>query len=302
MAFRSDDHAAEVRLGGVQHDLELQRIEPQQHVALLDALAFMHRHRGHDAGDVGGNRLLGRAHIGVVDRDVASAGEPVGAGSDGHHDDAAQHQERAEQRAADAAAADRAPRRRAAPGPAVAACDITRPPALRLRPGCSGAAGGLRGSGSVFIVQQGFRHRIDCCVVEAARSPARASARAGGRSRAAPGMAGGQRCRRQMRRSFGSGRRSTMPRASSRSISRATVIGSTSRISDEFLLRQARLALQPDQDAPLRAGHAVRAGALVGVHAQQPGDVVQQEHQVTLEIVHWQGQSFGPGADHKRAL
>ena len=54
----------------------------------------------------------------------------------------------------------------------------------------------------------------------------------------------------------------------------------------QFLLRQAWLALEPDQDAPLRPGHAVGAGALVGVDAHQPGDVVQQEHQVALEIVH----------------
>ena len=54
----------------------------------------------------------------------------------------------------------------------------------------------------------------------------------------------------------------------------------------QFLLRQARLALQPDQDAPLRAGHAVGAGPLVGIDAHQPGHVVQQEHQVALEIVH----------------
>ena len=59
----------------------------------------------------------------------------------------------------------------------------------------------------------------------------------------------------------------------------------------EFLLRQPRLALQPDQDAPLRPGHAVRAGPLVGVDAQQPGHVVQQKHQVALEIVH---RSSGP--------
>ena len=52
------------------------------------------------------DRLLRGAHIGIVDRDVAPAGEPVGAGRHGDHQDAAQHQDRAEQRAADAAAAD----------------------------------------------------------------------------------------------------------------------------------------------------------------------------------------------------
>jgi hypothetical protein len=54
----------------------------------------------------------------------------------------------------------------------------------------------------------------------------------------------------------------------------------------ELLLRQARLALQPDQDAPLGAGHAMRTGPLVGIHAQQPGYVVKQEQQVALKTMH----------------
>ena len=111
-------------LAAVEHDLELLRIEPQQHVALLDPLALVHRHRGDDAGDIGGDRLLRGAHIGVVDRDVAPAGQPVGAGRDGNHEDAAQHQNRPEQRAADRGRLRAGASATRGAGPAVAACDI----------------------------------------------------------------------------------------------------------------------------------------------------------------------------------
>ncbi|MEJ0016983.1 MAG: hypothetical protein WDN25_10520 [Acetobacteraceae bacterium] len=67
----------------------------------------------------------------------------------------------------------------------------------------------------------------------------------------------------------------------------------------EFLLRQAGLAFQPDQDSPLRAGHAVRARPLVGVDADQPRHIVQQEHQVALEIMHRGHSLIECGADHK---
>jgi hypothetical protein len=52
----------------------------------------------------------------------------------------------------------------------------------------------------------------------------------------------------------------------------------------QLLLRDARLTLQPDQDGPLRAGHAVRAGTFVGIDPQQPCDVVQQEQQIVFEV------------------
>ena len=52
----------------------------------------------------------------------------------------------------------------------------------------------------------------------------------------------------------------------------------------QLLLGDAGLAFEPDQDAPLGAGHVMRAGALVGVHPQQTGNVVQQEQQVALEF------------------
>jgi len=71
----------------------------------------------------------------------------------------------------------------------------------------------------------------------------------------------------------------------------------------QLLLGDAGLALQPEQDAPLRAGHAVRAGPLVGIDPEQPAQIVQQEQQVALEI----GQTLPPGAcaahsarDHKQ--
>ena len=67
----------------------------------------------------------------------------------------------------------------------------------------------------------------------------------------------------------------------------------------EFLLGQAGLTLQPDQDGPLRTGHAVGAGPLVGIDAQQPGDIVQQEQQVALEAGHL-GVSLPRGAHHKQ--
>ena len=49
---------------------------------------------------------------------------------------------------------------------------------------------------------------------------------------------------------------------------------------------ETRLALQPDQDPPLGARHAVHAGPFVGVNPEQPGHVVQQEHQIALKIMH----------------
>ncbi len=54
----------------------------------------------------------------------------------------------------------------------------------------------------------------------------------------------------------------------------------------ELALGQPRLALQPDQDAPLRAGDAVLAGAPVGLRAHQPGHVVQQEQEVVPVVAH----------------
>ena len=57
----------------------------------------------------------------------------------------------------------------------------------------------------------------------------------------------------------------------------------------QLLLGDAGLALEPDQDAPLGAGHVVRAGALVRVNPQQTGDVVQQEEQIALEFVQGSG-------------
>ena len=65
------------------------------------------------------------------------------------------------------------------------------------------------------------------------------------------------------------------------------MIGSTSRISDKFFLRYARLTLQPDQDGPLRPGHAVLPGPLVRIDAQQARDIVQQEQQVAVNFVQW---------------
>ena len=44
----------------------------------------------------------------------------------------------------------------------------------------------------------------------------------------------------------------------------------------DFLLAEARVAGEAQQQAPLRAGHAHDAGALVRLDADQPGDVVQQ--------------------------
>ncbi len=113
--------------------------------------------------------------------------------------------------------------------------------------------------------------------IEAGGRACRACRRVGSRSRAAPGRPraadAGARCAGP----FGSGRRSTMPRASSRSIRRATVIGSTSSSSaSSFCDRPGWRSSQ------IRMAHCARvmpcgAGALVGLHAEQPGDVVQQE-------------------------
>ena len=42
----------------------------------------------------------------------------------------------------------------------------------------------------------------------------------------------------------------------------------------QFLLGNARLAVQPDQDGPLRPRHAVQSRALVRVNAEQTSDIV----------------------------
>ena len=54
----------------------------------------------------------------------------------------------------------------------------------------------------------------------------------------------------------------------------------------QLFLGQPGLALQPDQDPPLRPCHPMRTGPLIRVHAEQPSHIMQQEHQVALEIVH----------------
>ena len=48
----------------------------------------------------------------------------------------------------------------------------------------------------------------------------------------------------------------------------------------QFLLGQAGLAVEPEQDDPLRAGQAVAAGAPVGIEPEVAGEVVEQEQDV----------------------
>src|ERR1700733_7762627 len=55
----------------------------------------------------------------------------------------------------------------------------------------------------------------------------------------------------------------------------------------KLFLRDARLPLQPDQDAPLRPCHTVLPGTLVRIDAEQTGDIVQQEEQVATTLVKW---------------
>src|SRR5262249_62074771 len=45
----------------------------------------------------------------------------------------------------------------------------------------------------------------------------------------------------------------------------------------EFVLRQVRLALKPDQNDPLRPGQPVRAGQLIGVGAHVAGGGLEEE-------------------------
>src|SRR5262245_17317553 len=55
----------------------------------------------------------------------------------------------------------------------------------------------------------------------------------------------------------------------------------------KLALCNAWLPLKPGKHRPLRPRHAMRAGPLVGVPADQLGDVVDQEQKVTLDgIVH----------------
>jgi len=44
----------------------------------------------------------------------------------------------------------------------------------------------------------------------------------------------------------------------------------------QFTLRHAGRPLHPAQDDPLRPGHAMQPGALIGLGANQPGEIVQQ--------------------------
>jgi hypothetical protein len=53
----------------------------------------------------------------------------------------------------------------------------------------------------------------------------------------------------------------------------------------QLLLRQAGLALDPNQDHPLCPRHAVRPRPFVGLDANQACDVVQQEQQVATGFI-----------------
>ena len=99
------------------------------------------------------------------------------------------------------------------------------------------------------------------------------------------GCAGGRLCRRQMRRSLGSARRSSRPRFSSRSTSRATVIGSTSQIAASSLCESAGPTPHPRKNLPLRARHAARARALVEIRPHDARDVVDEYHRVSIERI-----------------
>ena len=54
----------------------------------------------------------------------------------------------------------------------------------------------------------------------------------------------------------------------------------------ELLLGEAGLAVEADQHDPLRAGHAVGAGAAVGFGAEHAADVVDKDQKVGLVVGH----------------
>ncbi len=53
----------------------------------------------------------------------------------------------------------------------------------------------------------------------------------------------------------------------------------------QLFLGDARLTFQPDQDGPLRPGHAVQSRTFVRVYAKQARNVVQQEQQIAMKFV-----------------
>ena len=77
--------------------LERLLVEGEQHLSLLDLLAFLHRDIGHDARHVGRDRELAGMDIGVVGRHVAAA-RHEGEQRARQHDGRARHQQQATDR------------------------------------------------------------------------------------------------------------------------------------------------------------------------------------------------------------
>ena len=52
----------------------------------------------------------------------------------------------------------------------------------------------------------------------------------------------------------------------------------------EFVLRQARLTLEPDEDDPLGAGHAIETRTLIRPRPHQACDVVEQDQVIDFAV------------------
>ena len=85
-------HLGELRLGGIERDLELCRIDAEELVAGRDLLALMDIDRSHHPGNFRRTIVLAPAHR-IVGRLIAAAAQPEVAADGDDGQNAAQHQQ-----------------------------------------------------------------------------------------------------------------------------------------------------------------------------------------------------------------
>ena len=247
------------------------RVDLEQLVAGLDALALAHQHARDLAGDVGRDQHLGAPDIGVVGGDVAAAAEI-------HRKPDRRKQQRQNDQENDAQRSPRDARERAGAG-----ADARRV-GNELERRLSHSASASRPTAFCSIAC--LRLSRACPSFESTRSisadsmPASTVADSSSSCtamRSSSGRAAGVRYSRLARRSFGSARRSIRPLSHSRSTSRVSVIGWRSSCFGEVGLLETLAPLEPQQHRPLRPGHAEPPRLLVGVGPQQAADVADGE-------------------------
>ena len=228
-----------------------------QQIARLDLGVVAHVHLEHAAGDLRRDLRDVGLDVGVLGRDVAAAPQPEQQRGQHHRHGHADQQH--------------------------AACSrcggVT---STRTVPSCAfafaAAAIGLpAGSCSASACSLAFTRvmsRVSCRRSSADRSPSASSTVASAIGQMAAWMrsASAVRCRRLMRRSLLSSRRSSQPLASMRSISRPAEAFSISSRSATLRLAQARPPVHARDDQPLRARQAEGAHAPLehGAHAVGP--------------------------------